>query len=128
MDDLQREKLKDVCVVICEGFGKAAESMKAAVSALAESIAGLDLEITCILEESPRDPFEDLMLALKAMSGDIDKEKLQEFAELAQDMPPLLPSKKIHRPPKCLGQVNRANYTANKPPRRARSNCRIIKR
>lgn len=34
----------------------------------------------------------------------------------------------IPRPPKRLGPVNKANYQANRPTRRARSSCRIIKR
>ena len=127
MDDLQSEKLKKACVIIVEGLGKAAESAKKAISSLAESFAGIDLEITFLCEEFPRDPFEDLTRAMEEISGSIDSELMQEFAELAAEMPPII-HKKIPRPPKCTGPVNKMNFSANRPPRRARSSCRIVKR
>lgn len=126
MTEYQMERLKYACAIIIEGFGKAAETAKKTISALAESIAGVDLEITCLCEEFPRDPFEDLARALNEISGGIDPEMLQEFAEIAEDMPPII-HKKIPRPPKRLCPVNKANYAANRPPRRARSSCRSIK-
>lgn len=33
------------------------------------------------------------------------------------------PRPEIPRPPKCLGPVNKANHTASRPPKRARSSC-----
>lgn len=47
---------------------------------------------------------------------------MAELAELVEGMPPQ-PPPKPPRPPKYLGPVNKANYNASRPPRRARSNC-----
>lgn len=55
-------------------------------------------------------------------------ERIRSIAEEADEEMPLLPERKIQRPPKHLGPVNKTNYRANRPPRRARSSCRIIKR
>lgn len=43
---------------------------------------------------------------------------LEEIAAL-----PYIPKRELPRPPRYLGPVNKANYTANRPHRRARSNC-----
>lgn len=122
MDDLQLEKLTSACVIICESLGEATESAKKAISALAASVYDLDIKRVYLFGEFPRDPFEDLARAMNGMSGAIDTELLQEMAELAEDMPPII-HKKIQRPPKRLGPVNKVNYAANRPPRRARSSC-----
>ena len=102
----------------------AIEKIKAAFASIAEK----SLRFGCgpALEDSERDPLAELIRALNAIGGDIDKEKLQELAEFVEDMPPII-QKKIPHPPKYIGPINKANYTANKPPRRARSNCRIFK-
>jgi hypothetical protein len=55
-------------------------------------------------------------------------ERIRAIAEEADEEMPLLPERKIQRPPKRLGPVNKPNYRANRPPRRARSSCRVIKR
>lgn len=55
-------------------------------------------------------------------------ERIRSIVEEADEEMPLLPERKIQRPPKRLGPVNKPNYRANRPPRRARSSCRVIKR
>lgn len=124
MTDQQWERLKDACVIMGESLDTTLQAARAAIDALAETIS--DFATDPVLEEKERDPFEALMRALDEVGGAIDRERLQEFAQMAEDMPPVV-RKKIPRPPKRLGPANKANYTANRPPRRARSNCRFIK-
>ena len=125
MDDLHLERIKGACVIIGESMIASLQSARASIDALAASF--LDTPPDPVLEEKERDPFDALMQALNEVGGDIDKEMLQklaEMAEMAEDMPPII-HKKMPRPPKWLCPVNKANYAANRPPRRARSSCRI---
>ena len=50
---------------------------------------------------------------------------LDELAALAVDPVDIAPTRKLPRPPKSMAPVNKANYTANRPARRARSSCYI---
>lgn len=125
MDDQQLERLTNACIVFGEGITKAVESMRALLDAMLLEKYNGTFGITKD-EKDPDDPMSALARALLEMSGSIDSELLQEFAELTEDMPPFI-SKKIPRPPKSLRPTNKPNYTANRPTRRARSNCRIIR-
>lgn len=125
MDDQQLERLQNACIVVGEGITKALESMRDLIEAmLLEKWSGT-FGITQD-EKDHDDPMATLARAMIEMGGGIDSELLQEFAELANDMPPII-RKKMPRPPKSLRPTNKTNYTANRPVRRARSNCRIIK-
>lgn len=124
MDNRLTELLINPIVVVIEGCGYAAKALKELVDSF---VAAFSMETDPIWEDSIRDPVEELARAIEEMGGTIDTEKLQEFAEIAADMAPII-HKKIPRPPKCTGPVNKANFSANRPPRRARSSCRIVKR
>ena len=125
MDDQQLERLTNACIVLGEGITKTVESMRALLEAMLLEKYNGTFGITKD-EKEPDDPMSALARALIEMGGGIDSELLQEFAELAADMPPII-RKKMPRPPKSLRPTNKVNYTANRPVRRARSNCRIIK-
>ncbi len=63
-----------------------------------------------------------------ARATEIIKDASAYFAEIAEEMADIPPPRKLPRPPKRTGPVNKANYTANRPPRVARSTCRKIRR
>ena len=107
---------------------RAAESLGAVAEAFVacEAAKAMGVDLGCIRKDSERDALDALRRVMNEMGGDIDKEMLQELAEMVEDMPPII-HKKMPRPPKSLASANKANYAANRPPRRARSNCRIIK-
>lgn len=68
------------------------------------------------------DEFNAIAAAL--INADISsmKEAFEKLLEEISDLP-YTPKRKLPRPPRYLGPVNKANYTANRPMRRARSNC-----
>jgi hypothetical protein len=73
-------------------------------------------------EADKLDPITELLQAMEELKElDLLETMAQLAEELAEDIPPLPP--KIPRPPKRLGPVKKANYTASRPPRRARSSC-----
>ena len=124
MDEQSMEKLGSVCLIIGDEFTRLADALKAFNDALVAKAVGVDpdaekwVEVKC-------DPIEEL----RRLLGDMDKEKaMAELAELAEDPAAILPPRIIPRPPKRTGPVNRSNYTANRPPRVARSSCRSVKR
>jgi hypothetical protein len=79
--------------------------------------AAIRAAITQIEEDEYCDPFARLLEAMR----EIEKQVLME--ELAVDPADLELPRKTPRPPKRLGPVNKANFTASRPPRRARSSC-----
>ena len=121
MDD----QLQIAVLIIAKAAHDLAESMKTAIDALAAVAICAVPDRTS--EDKMQDPYEAMMRALKEIGGNIDSEAMQELAKMVEDLPPIT-KKKIPRPPKSIGPVNKANYTANRPPRNARSNCRIIRR
>lgn len=129
MDDRLTERLASACVIIGEGLQSAAEALRSVAAAFetAQVAKALDVDLGRVWKDGERDAMEALRRAMNEMGGDIDKEMLQELAEMAEDMPPII-HKKMPRPPKYLGPVNKTNYTANRPPRQARSSCRSAKR
>ena len=128
MDDMQMEKLKSVCLIIVGSVQSAVEALRAAAAAFEAACVAkaMDVDLGQVWKDGEQDALEALRRAMNEVGGSIDTELLQEMAELAEDMPPII-HKKIPRPPKYLGPINKANYAANRPPRRARSSCRIIK-
>lgn len=128
MSDLKIEELKRACVVIGEGLQRVAEEFRALADAyeIASAAEALGVNLSRVWKECERDAIEALARVMNESGGDIAMEALQELAEMVEDMPPII-HKKILRPPKRLGPVNKANYAANRPLRMARSNCRNIK-
>lgn len=119
MDDLQLERLKSVCVIIAEGFQRAAEAFRAAAAAFeAEAVA----EALSVDFGYKADEYEELLRRIGELGTVVTLDNLEEAPE---DIPQ---HRKMPRPPKRTGPVNKANYTANRPPRVARSSCRTIKR
>ena len=119
MDDLQIEELKRACVVIGEAITRAAEMLQVAIDGMASAVMGVAEAYK--QEEDARNPIEELMRIAEEMEA---ADLLRSIANAPEDIPP---PKKIPRPPKRLGPVNKANYAANRPQRLARSNCRSIK-
>lgn len=119
MDDLQIEELKRACVVIGEAITRAAESLRAAIDGVAA--AAMEVAEAYKQEDYYRNRLEDLKRAIDNMDA------TDWLAPIANDPVDIPPPKKIPRPPKRLVPVNKENYAANRPPRRARSNCRSIK-
>lgn len=123
MTDQQIEKLKSACVIIGEGLYRAVEALGYAADAFvreAEAKAlGIDLGRT--LDDEKDDSYAELARHFDEIRA---MQELTDYAEEAELIPP---PKKIPRPAKYIGPVNKANYTANRPPRRARSNCGAIK-
>jgi hypothetical protein len=118
MTDEQWEALKDACVIMGQALSDTAEALRAAVYALDEKTRGF----TAAMQEeaATRDELQELLQAMERQL--LDELQLADYAEEPADIEP---PRKQPRPPKCLGPVNKANYTANRPPRRARSSCYI---
>ena len=67
------------------------------------------------------DNLEELRAAFAALQ-EAARRITEAIAEaVTQAVEPQRPE--IPRPPKYLGPVNKANHTASRPPKRARSNC-----
>lgn len=122
MDDLS-ERLKSACVVIGEAIQIAVEALGAVAAAFGTGdiveAAGAVCRIWC-------DKNDDGCAELARRFDEI--RAMQELADYAEESEPIPPPKKIPRPAKYIGPVNKANYTANRPHRVARSSCRTIKR
>jgi hypothetical protein len=126
---MNTDELNRAMVIICDSLQRtakaAARAARALATATAEAIscaAAQEKEMELYRElqagAETRDPFAEL---LQAMEQSLQAE-LADLAELAEDAPPL-PQTITLRPPKYLGPVNKANHTASRPPRRARSSC-----
>lgn len=129
MTDSQMERLKDACIIIGESLQGAAEALRSIAAAFetAQIAKAMDVDLGSIWKDGEQDAMNALMRKMNEIGGGIDTEMLQELAEMVEDMPPIV-HKKMPRPPKRLGPINKANYSANRPARRARSNCRTVKR
>lgn len=94
-----------------------------AVEAFAAALLEKEMELyrSMQTETDYQDPFSEL---LKAMNEIAELDLAELIPQQAEDMPPLPPTR-ISRPPKYIGPVNKANYAANRPPKRARSSCYI---
>ena len=127
MTDSQLERLKDACVIAGEGLQRAAEAFKAAFASF-EAVAAakaLGVDLSRRDEYEKNREYEELLRRINELGTPCNLDDLAAMAVEFKDIPP---PKKIPRPAKYLGPVNKANYTANRPPRVARSSCRVIKR
>ena len=124
---MEQQAIKEtgcVCLIIGDEFTRLADALKAFNDALVAKDVGVEPEAEKWVEVKCN-PIEEL----RRLLGDMDKENaMVEFADLAEEPADIPPPRKIPRPPKHTGPVNRSNYTANRPPRVARSSCRTIKR
>ena len=117
MIDEQWEALKDACIIV----GQAAALYETAELLTAmEDCCEKARDFTRTLQEAAAN--SDPMRALLQAMEEYNELQLADYAEEPADIDP--PRKQL-RPPKCLGPVNKANYTANRPARRARSSCYI---
>lgn len=113
-----------VCLIISDEFTKVADAAKAFNDALAAKAAGIELEAET-WDDDKCDPMADFLSRFEELRAQY---LMDEMAEIAED-PAIIPQpRKTPRPPKRTGPVNKANYTANRPHRVARSSCRTIKR
>ena len=120
MDDLQMEKVRTACVIMGCALAEAMEAVMwiaAAFAAVEDKSMGIQTD-----GEGERDPVEELLRNIEEMRTMYD---LADMAEEPADIPP---PRKIPRPPKRTGPVNKMNFSANRPPRNARSSCRVVKR
>lgn len=117
MDTPKLEAIARNLVMVGESMAIATRQLREALVAYEE--AAIREAIGRIEEDEKCDPFATLLEAMEAMREQV---LMEEFAE---DRAYLEAPRKVPRPPKRLGPVNKANYTASRPPRRARSSCYI---
>lgn len=118
------ERLKDACVIICEEFQKAVEALADAAAAFAREAEAkaLGADLGHAWDNEKYDGYAELARRFDEMRAEI------EMGDYVEEAEPIPPPKKIHRPAKYIGPINKANYIANRPPRVARSHCRSMKR
>ena len=120
MDETQLEKLTRACVIIGQNVASAVEGIKAAMAALQAN----ELAFSCGCESA-----DDMRDRLNALLRDFSEAEATGYlSTYADEAEPIPPPKKTPRPPKRTGPINKANYTANRPPRMARSSCNNFKR
>lgn len=129
MDDLHLKQISRAFVITGNELQRAAEALGATAAAFAacEAAKAMGVDLGCKWKDGERDALDALRRVMNEAGGDIDKERLQELAEFVEDPEDIPPPRKIPRPPKRIGSVNKTNFAASRPPRRARSSCRIIK-
>ena len=117
MDTPRLETIARNLVKLAESLAGPTKQLREAAEAIEE--AAIKAAILQIEEDEKVDPMAELLRAMR----EIQEQLLME--ELAVDPADLEVPRKMPRPPKRLGPVNKANYTASRPPRRARSSCYI---
>lgn len=117
------KKLGSVCLLIGDEITRLSDALKAFTDALVANAVGIEPEAET-RDDDKCDTIADLRKRLEEM---YKLYAMGEFADLAEESVDIPPPRKIPRPPKRIYPVNRVNFAANKPHRRARSNCRIIK-
>ena len=120
MDKPKIEAIAINLVIVAESAAIATRQLREALAAYEEAI--LREAIGRIEEDEKCDPFAKLLEAMR----EIEKQALME--ELAIEPADLEAPRKVPRPPKRIGPVNKVNYTANRPRRQARSNCHTMRR
>lgn len=113
MDEPKIETIARNLVIVAESMAIATRRLRENLEAFEET--KLREAIAQIEEYEILDPFARL---LEAMSEIRKQVLLEEFAVELEDIEA---PKKTPRPPKRIGPVNKANYTANRPRRVARS-------
>lgn len=124
MDKQAMEQVGRVCLIVGDEFTRLSDALKAFNDALVAKAAGIDPEAET-WGDVCSNPIADLRRRLEEMYS---LYAMGEFADMAEEPADIPPPRKMPRPPKRTGPVNRSNYTANRPPRVARSSCRTIKR
>lgn len=115
MDKPKMEAVASALVMVAESAALAARQLEEALAAYEE--ATLREAIAQIEEDEKCDHFAELLQSME----DIRRQYMLD--ELAEDPADLEAPKKILRPPRRLGPVNKTNHAASRPPRRARSSC-----
>lgn len=115
------EKLEHICVIAgCDIYDLAAAMDQLAAFATAFEAAAMEIAAASIWEN---DKERDMLEALR--QAGMELEPIDSLAAMAEEPADIPPPKKMPRPPKRAGPVNKANYAANRPQRRARSSCYI---
>jgi len=112
VNDEQMEQLRQACVIVGESIAKAVAIVALNLSDMMDYVA----------DHHEIDSIDALRYAIERMNA------ADDMGDLADDLDDIIPAPKLPRPPKRIGPVNKANYTHNKPQRRARSNCRSVRR
>lgn len=120
MDDPKIEAIARSVVIVGEAAAQATRRLREDLVAFEE--AALREAIAEIEEDEKLDPFAALLQAMEEIR---ERCLLDELATFAEDPASLETPRKVPRPPKRLGPVNKANFTASRPPKRARSSCYI---
>ena len=118
MDNEQLEKLSHACVVIGSCLAESAKSVAELAAFLEDNLSD---QLDDVDYYHAQDSIDTLIQAIEKIR---EVECLADYADDIAD----IDMEEIPRPPKRIGPVNKANYTYNRPQRRARSSCRIIKR
>ena len=116
------ERAAEAIAPVVVGLAAAAAAGRQAAEEMRRMFEAMEAEKLYGIPREEPDPEADFLSLLEAI------ERIRAIAEEADEERPLLIERKIQRPPKRLGPVNKQNHRANKPPRRARSSCRVIKR
>ena len=129
------EELDRVMIVFCDSFQQLKKAAAAAVRAIAKATAEAinyaaaqekEMELYRELRAGAdkQTAVAELLRALDEVAAMDFQAAIEELQRQVEDAP-TLPPHKIPKPPKRLGPVNKANYAANRPPKRARSSCYI---
>ena len=119
MNEEQWEELTRACVIVGEHMAKAAEAAARVCAMVAANLSDM-MEDVC--DHYEVDSMAELLQAIERIKASAD------MGDLADDLDEIIPVKKLPRPPKRIGPVNKVNYTHNRPQRLARSCCRINRR
>ena len=115
MDTPKLETIARNRVVVFASVAVTTRRLREAMAELEE--AAIRAAITQIEEDEYCDPIAKLLEAME----EVREQVLLE--ELAIDPADIEMPRKMPRPPKKLGPINKENYTARRPPRQARSSC-----
>lgn len=119
MEKQKIEAIARIVVIVGEAAAQAARQLREAM-AVVEAATLMEAFRQVVYADENSDPFAELLQAVE----DIRKRcLLDELADLVEDPADHEAPKKIPRPPKRTGPVNKANHTISRPPRRARSSC-----
>ena len=118
MDKPKIEAIARNLVMVAESAAMATRRLREALAAYEE--AAIREALGQIEEDEKLDPFAELLAAMEEVR---ERRLLDELEAFVEDPADLELPRKTPRPPKRLGPVNKANFTASRPPKRARSSC-----
>lgn len=126
-DEQPLKNMGVVLIIVGDEFTRLTDALKAVNDALvAEAVVGAKRAAETMADIC--DPIADLRKRIEEMHKTYAMGEFEDLAELAEEPADIPPPRKLPRPPKKTKPVNKANYTANRPPRVARSRCRTIRR